>query len=88
MASDYGQKFQSLQIFLQIDALATVHGQMLTARRIHTADQLGDMLHKLGKGQYPWLLPMGPDPAMGVWLNELAKREREEQRLTAHIGSA
>ena len=55
MASDYGQRYQSLQKFLHIDAMVTLHEQMLQAGKTHSADQLGDMLLKLGRGHYPWM---------------------------------
>ena len=81
MASGHGQRYQSVQKSLQVDQLVVLHDQMLQAGKIHSADQLGNLLLKMERRHFPWLTPMGDNPVMGVWLNELGKREKEEQHL-------
>ena len=79
MMSEDAERFAPLRKFMQIDLLVDMHDQLEFDGKANEAEDLGDFLHKLGKGYFPWLLPLGPDPRIGAWLNQLAEKDREER---------
>ena len=76
MASANGERHTSLHKFLYIDALATMYEQLELDGKDHEADVMGDFLDKVGRGHFPWMLPMGPHPGMETWMRQMAERER------------
>jgi hypothetical protein len=80
MMSEDAERFAPLRKFMHIDDLVTLHDRLEFEGRTKEAEDVGDFLHKLGKGYFPWLLPMGPDPRIGAWLNQLAEKAEDERR--------
>jgi hypothetical protein len=80
MMSEDAERFAPLRKFMQIDLLVDMHDQLEFAGMTKEAEDMGDFLHKLGKGYFPWLLPLGPDPRVGAWLNQLAEKAEDERR--------
>ena len=79
MMSPYTERYASLRKFMYIDQLLVMHDQLEYAGMSQEANEVGDFLHKLGKGWFSWLLPMGPEPHIAAWLVQRSQAERDER---------
>ena len=84
MVSEEAERFAPLRKFMHIEGLVTLHDRLEFEGWTKEAEDLGDFLHKLGKGHFPWMCPIGTDPRTGAWLNQLAEKAQEEHRSEPH----
>ena len=79
MMSEDAERYAPLKKVIFIDQLVDMHDQLEFNGRTKEAEDMGDFLHKLGKGYFRWLLPLGSHPRTAEWLTQLADKTTEER---------